>query len=213
MQVNKQCSNVGCRNELARIPLQHIINTAIVRYLYYLKELPDNYIAKMGLQMCTDMSAKQLTDHYKLVDISSVKSENQWSNFISSFNLNMRNDLIAHNLDLLESNRKLSFYTKFRFDCKEIEFLDAIKNPKHRKNINKNRLGNHQFRIESGRHTIPKTSEHLRFCLFCNSTDIENESHFLFSCNLYNDIHIKYFSKINNRYHNFNELGNKSNLR
>ena len=194
MQVNKQFSNVGCRNELGRLPLQHIINTAIVRYLYYLKELPDNYIAKMGLQMCTDMSAKQLTYHYKLVDISSVKSENQWSNFISSFNLDMRNDLIANNLNLLESNRKLSFYTKFRFDCKETECLDTIKNPKHRETINKFRLGNHQLRIESGRHTIPKTSEHLRNCLFCNSTDIENESHSLFLCNLYNDIRLKYLN-------------------
>ena len=59
--VNKQRSNVGCRNELGRFPLQHIINTAIVRYLYYLKELPDNYIAKQCLQMCKDMSAKHQT--------------------------------------------------------------------------------------------------------------------------------------------------------
>ena len=99
----------------------------------------------------------KLTDHYKLVDISSVKSENQWSNFISSFNHNMRNDLIDHQLNLLKSNIKLSFYTEFRSDCKITEFLDTIKNPKHRKTINKFRLGNHKLRIESGRHTIPQT--------------------------------------------------------
>ena len=60
--VNKQYSNVGCRNELGRLPLQHIINTAIVRYVYHLKELPDNYIAKQCLQMCKDMSAKHQTN-------------------------------------------------------------------------------------------------------------------------------------------------------
>ena len=54
--------------------------------------------------------------------------------------------------------------------------------------INKFRLGNHKLRIETGRHTIPKTPEHLRTCQICNTSEIENETHFLLRCNAYNDI-------------------------
>ena len=50
LESTNSVQTVGCRNELGRLPLQHIINTAIVRYLYDLKELPDNYIAKQTLE-------------------------------------------------------------------------------------------------------------------------------------------------------------------
>ena len=68
--------------------------------------------------------------------------------------------------------------------------LDMINNPHHRITINKFRLGNHKLRIETGRHTIPKTPINLRICLFCHSNEVENEIHFLFSCQLYDGLRL-----------------------
>ena len=69
-------------------------------------------------------------------------------------------------------------------------------------------LGNHDLRIESGRHFIPKVPEHLRICKFCSDNEVENESHFLFSCNLYQDIRKKFFDDVSLKYPNFNTLNN-----
>ena len=40
--VNKRCSNVGCRNDIGKLPLQEIININIVKYLQFLEGLPDS---------------------------------------------------------------------------------------------------------------------------------------------------------------------------
>ena len=39
------------------------------------------------------------------------------------------------------------------------------------------------MRIETGRYSNLKVEE--RTCLVCNSSDVENEEHFLFNCNFY----------------------------
>ena len=48
--------------------------------------------------------------------------------------------------------------------------------------VAKLRSGNHNLRIESGRHCVPKLPEYLRICQHCRSNQIENENHFLFHC-------------------------------
>ena len=66
------------------------------------------------------------------------------------------------------------------------------------------------MRIETGRHN--KTPENLRTCYLCNSNQIEDESHFLFSCKHYHDTRKKYFDEINDKYRNFTDLDNISKI-
>ena len=89
---------------------------------------------------------------------------------------------------------------------KKSDFLDVINNPHHRIAINKFRLGNHKLHIETGRYTIPKTPVDSRICSFCNSNEIENETHFIFSCKLYDSIRLKFFNAIAIKYNNFQNL-------
>ena len=49
-------------------------------------------------------------------------------------------------------------------------------------------LGNYILRIENGRHSTPRLPEHLRICQCCSSNEVENEVHFLLSCNRYDAI-------------------------
>ena len=115
---------------------------------------------------------------------------------------NIRKALTAHQLRLIDTDRKLNFYASFWKDRKKNECLDLINNPHHRIAINKFRLGNHKLRVETGRHTIPKTPINLRICSFCHSNEVENGIHFLFSCQLY----IKFFNDITDKYSLFKEL-------
>ena len=81
-------------------------------------------------------------------------------------------------------------------DTKKSCYLDAIKNPLHRIAINKFRLGNHLFGIETGRYTIPKTPKNLRICSLCQLNEIENESHVMLSCTFYNKLRSKFFDEV-----------------
>ena len=55
--------------------------------------------------------------------------------------------------------------------------------------------------------TTLKTPENLRTCSLCNSNQIEDDSHFLFPCEHYNDTRNNFFDEINDlKYRNFNDL-------
>ena len=83
---------------------------------------------------------------------------------------------------------------------------DRIKNPLHRSAISKLRLGNNSLNIETGRPTVPKTPEHLRVYTLCQSNNIENETHVLFSCTLYNALSSKFYDEIVHKYNFFQDL-------
>ena len=63
------------------------------------------------------------------------------------------------------------------------------------------RLGSLQIRIETGRFNKPKLEEHQRTCQICapdtsNSSQVENEIHFLFYCSGYEQARNTWLSKL-----------------
>ena len=115
--------------------------------------------------------------------------------FISSIAQDLSKALINHQLLIVASNRKLNFYNTFKRDTNRSEFLDAIKIPLLRSAINKFRLKNHRLRIETGRYTLPKPTEHLRICSLCQANEVENECQVTFSCTLYDTLRNKFLMK------------------
>jgi len=89
---------------------------------------------------------------------------------------------------MIKCNKKLTFYSTFKTDVTSSNSLGLITNQKHRRAAAKLRAGNHNLTIETGRHSTPKLSEHLRICQYCSSNEVENEVHFLLSCNRYDTI-------------------------
>ena len=66
--------------------------------------------------------------------------------------------------------------------------------------VAKLRLGNYNLRIENGRHSTPRLPEHLRICQCCSSNEVENEVHFLLSCNRYDAIRKSLMDDIISKY-------------
>ena len=67
-------------------------------------------------------------------------------------------------------------------------------------------MGNHNLKIETGRHSYPKIPENLRTCDHCETGNIENETHFLFRCKLYNQIRNTLYNNIESKYQNFTNM-------
>ena len=118
---------------------------------------------------------------------------------------NISAELKNHQLNLINLNKKLKFYSSFRFGNKKYEFLDHVKYPLHRKIASKFRLGNHKLQIETGRFTVPKTPANIRYCLNCKNL-VEDEIHFLLKCTLYNDSRNEFFVKLADSYKIFTRL-------
>ena len=84
-----------------------------------------------------------------------------------------------HQSDMIWSNRKLQFHSTFKTDQSSSPQLELIKNTHHRQSAAKLRSGNHDSRIENGRHCVPKIPGKPKNLPNCSSSEVENEIHFL----------------------------------
>ncbi len=49
------------------------------------------------------------------------------------------------------------------------------------------RISSHKLKIETGQYTRTKTEIYQRICTYCNSHEVENETHFLCKCRYFTD--------------------------
>ena len=97
-------------------------------------------------------------------------------------------------MEMIRSNKKLNFYSIFKIDVSKSEYLEQIKSSNQRNALAKLRAGNHNLRIESGRHCFPKIPEDLRICQYCSSNEIGNEIHFILYCNRFKELNRQQFT-------------------
>ena len=90
----------------------------------------------------------------------------------------------------------LRLYKKFKINFEIEPYLYLIKDNKLRNTFSKFRLSSHPLKIETGRHTKPKTPLEKRICTFCNFNSIESEEHLLLHCPFYQEERIYLFVKI-----------------
>ena len=151
-------------------------------------------------QYGTDFS----TDLQTMIDTNGdrLKTKKCQSKIIENF----KTDLEKHQHELIRCNKKLKFYSTFKTDITPSNSLELITNLKHRRAVEKLRVGNHNLRIETGRHSYPKLPEHLRICQNCSSNEVENEEHFVLNCSRYNTIRKSLIDYIVRNYSDFSSL-------
>ena len=103
----------------------------------------------------------------------------------------------------------ISINSTFKTDVSRSEYLDLIKNEKHRQAGAKLQSSNHKLRIETDWYHLPKIHENLRICQLCSSNKVENEIHFLFECDLQKNLRPHFFQDVEAKYSKFVDL-NKS---
>ena len=216
--LNRRAPNVVARNETGRLPLKLNILLKIIKFWIHLESLPENSIAKQCLIISNQLanetkSSFMLTVNeiiHNYIDVQK-QSHNKTiqNNIMPTIKNNLQkiksqisNHLKRHQLELIRSNKKLCFYSIFKTDVSKSDYLEQIKNLKHRRVVAKLRSGNHSLRIESGRHCVPKLPESLRICQHCRS----NQNHFLFHCDRYNTIRQQITNDIVLKYPSFDLL-------
>ena len=153
-----------------------------------------------------------MCERYK-INISNLNDNSNCSKLISHLKLNVKNELIYQQIKLLNTNRKLNFSCIFKKDTLKTEFLDTIKNPLHKKCINKFRLGNHKLRVETGRHTVPQRLQRiLESVLSAIKMRSKMTITFFFLAPFYENIRNKIFLEIHEKYSHFNSLDNTSKI-
>ena len=77
--------------------------------------------------------------------------------------------------------------------------LNIIDDPLHRRDYTKFRISNHNLMIEYGRYGNTKVPKESRLCLVCNTNQIEDELHLIFSCSCYNEHRTKMINDFKNK--------------
>ena len=75
-------------------------------------------------------------------------------NNLQKLKCHISNDMKRHQMEIIRSNKKLSFYSILKTDVSKSDYLEQVKNLKQA--LAKFRSGNRNLRIESGRHCTPK---------------------------------------------------------
>jgi len=94
----------------------------------------------------------------------------------------------------LEDSSMLDIYRTFKSNLEYEIYLDLV--PKHlRFYLCRLRLSVHPLRIQTGRYNGNTIARQERYCLCCNTTDIEDEFHFVCICSTFVDLRKKYIKK------------------
>ena len=133
-------------------------------------------------------------------------------NYLPKIKQTIMTSLKNHQHNAIRSNSKLQFYSIFTTDQRRSLQLELIKNANHRQSVAKLRCGNHDLKIETGRHCVPKIPESMRICSHCSSNELENESHFVFHCNLHEQIRKTLFNDIILKYPEFDSLNEQNKI-
>ena len=97
---------------------------------------------------------------------------------------------------MLNQTSKSLCYRKHKLNIKLEPYLLQVRNKKHRRMLAKLRLSDHKLENETGRHQQPKVDQDRRIFRLCNTSEVENEIHFLMQCSLY-----KQFTRLRKDFH------------
>ena len=105
-------------------------------------------------------------------------------------------------LSSLSNMPKACTYRLFKSDISFEKYLSVVKNHKHRIALSRLRLSSHCLQIEKGRHFNPPIPRSERKCPFCLDV-VENESHFILNCPIYDLERLSLLQSISIRSDNF----------
>ena len=114
-------------------------------------------------------------------------------------------------LDKLQTVSKLRTYREFKFEYSTEKYLLSNMTKLEKSHFAQFRCGILPLRVETGRYSGLKV--HERVCHCCNSTETEDEIHFLFKCSCYQDLRQTLISKATETKSNFLMLNDFEKLR
>jgi hypothetical protein len=195
--VNRKASNAASRGELGKFPLLFPIIKRTLGYVMNLQKRPETSIAKLAFLSSKELYLKGKESFYSNIvnflkkHFPTLIEPIDLEKFLTDTKINtimetIQNNYISEWKQQIENSTKLSFYGKFKKQYQLEDYLNYIKNPSTRRTYTKFRISNHKLLIEYGRYQqIPREE---RICKHCDSGSVENEFHFAFECQKYQNL-------------------------
>ena len=199
--VKLSTSNAGVYGELARYPLYICRFVRIIKYWFKLLHT-DNIILRnvytLSLNDCYN-GCSNWTSRVKLL-LYEFGFGDIWINpysvipvrFITAFKQRLVDNFVQKWKSDLDANSVLVAYKYIKNEFLYEEYLDIVQNKNLRRYLTKLRLSSHNLKIETGRYGRNRIERNQRYCDFCNTTDIEDEYHFVCVCPAYSDLRYKH---------------------
>ena len=201
--VNKKSTNIAVLSELGRYPIYLKLITQVLSYWHMLENEPSNLL-KSAYEEYKSLYRSGYTDTWYSTVKFFCKTLNIDMNLSKTFGRNkFKNELkktLKHKFlsywNNIKQNQgesgKLSTYFQFKTRFTTEKYFE-LKNIINRSIVTKFRISAHRLRIETGRYERIRNSQGNlvmldrgeRKCLHCTLNEVEDESHMLFKCPIY----------------------------
>ena len=158
LEVSNKASNITCKAELGRFPLNIAINQRILNYMLYLKnKKEDSFVKQSFLMSLVLLSASKDSFHPNLMKMSEYFNLNNFNPDlldtakIKHFVSLMKQKYISHWQQALQHSQKLEFYKYFKNEYAPSNCLEHSTRTSERRALTKLRTSNHKRMIELGR--------------------------------------------------------------
>ena len=187
--IGKQTPNMAVFGEAAVIPLAMKAHTAMLKYWSRIRNMDDNTLVKLAYKENVETNSPWCKTIQVLNTTFNLHS-NDWSpaEFPSAVKKKIKSDFLAHwkaRIGDQNIEKKLGLYSKVKQGFSTDKYLE-MPSFKNRQIISKFLCSNHRLRVETGRHNkIPREE---RLCELCDMSKVEDESHFILECPIYDSI-------------------------
>ena len=204
LNVRANTCSAAVYGELGRYPLYVTRYVRIVKFWCKLKNT-DNIVLKTtcmyedGLLDCNKghrnwvSNVKKLLCNYGFAEIFNENCVDA-KVFPIIFKRRVIDTFIQEWTATLERSPVLFNYKNFKLNFGYESYLDILPR-KYRYYFCRLRLSVHPLRIQTGRYNRNNTPRDQRYCLCCNTFDIEDEYHFICVCSCFNSLRMQYLKK------------------
>ena len=209
-------STVGIHSELGRFPINVNIQQTMVKYWFRIISLPRDRLASHCYWSLLDLNPTKdpwldtiktsiessgqvfVWNSQKILASLDHQSLSKYENYICQ---TLKDISLQVNVEKINNETKLHFFKDSKTAIKLSNHLNNLAGREKRSSFSKLRLGTLQLELEKGRrHNILRTDRH---CKICNSNEVEDETHFIFSCPTLSRYREPFIKKINDLSHNF----------
>ena len=209
-------STAGIHSELGRFPISVNIQETMVKYWFRIISLPRDRLASHCYWSLLDLnptkdpwittietalkSAGQMFvwNSQKTLSCLDRRCLSKYENYICQ---TLRDVSLQVNAEKINSESKLNFFKNSKPTNKLSNYLNNLSGRDRRSSFSKLRLGTLELELEKGRrHNILRADRH---CKICNSNEVENETHFIFSCPALSKYRQPFIKEISDLSYNF----------
>ena len=196
--VRRQTPTLAIYGDTGHFPLLLKQQVQTLKYWARFIALPDNHILKNAYNCLLGLASigienwtthvKTLTFNLNLGSFWETQTLERRCRFINNVKQQTKDNFIddwTEKISCQNQQTKLRTYNTFSFFPKLVTYVSDLTDTRLIAALARLRLSSHNLEIERGRHTRPITPVANCICRRCQTTQVDDEIHFLMQCNMF----------------------------